>query len=533
MAGLFVQLKLHMVTNGLRGNPGRIAVALFGAIAAGVAGTAGFALLATAQSFTGPDLAVILVTLLFTGWCVLPIVAFGTDETLDPARLALLPIGRWRLITGLMAASVAGLPALATLVALSGSIPGYAQGAGGGLGALVVVVDIVVILAMCLVGSRAVATTLSGLLRSRRGRDLSVLVISLFVVGYWGLRVLIAHLATSVGQQGLDAASSVLRWLPPGMAGHVMIDVASGRLLVALGELSVAVAFVIVLLGWWSATLDRALTTAAASFPEDHLRSPAGLPLFSGASRLLPKNRVGAVAAKELLYAWRNPGQRARLVTNAAVGALVPFGVGVAQHGDHDFRSLLIVVAALLVGLSALNSFGFDGTAIWMDISAGVDVDTNLVGRNLAAAVLGVPVLIAVAIAMAALSHHWAHLPVTLALGACVLGVTIGVGNVTSVRAPVLLPDLATNSFASRSGQGCAVGLVHLAAIASIAILTAPIVALTGAGLAGWGPGLVLAVPCSLAYGVAACLLGRSVARRSVAGREPELLEALAPRQVS
>jgi ABC-2 type transport system permease protein len=531
MAGLFVRLKLRLVANGLRGNPGRVAVLVLGTVAALLAGFTGYALLSTAPSLAGPALAVVVVTVIFVGWCVLPVVAFGSDETLDPARLAVLPLRHRQLMVGLTASSVVGLPALATAIALTGAIPGYTS-PGNVAGALLVLVDAAVIVLMCVVGSRAVATALSGLLRSRRGRDLSVLLISLLGVGYWGLRVLLAHTATSLGHHSFDSSGSVLRWLPPGMAGQAFIDVRDGRLLAALAEVAGAAAFVVVLLAWWSHSLGRALTNVASSVASRRDPHPTRIALFPVlVSRLLPRNSTGAVAAKELRYVWRNPGQRARLVTNAAIGAFVPFSIGALRGGTHDYGSLLIVLTAVLIALTALNCFGFDGTAMWIDVSAGADIGSNLAGRNLALALLASPFLVVVAVAMAGVGQHWGDLPLVIGLGLGALGVTIGVGNLTSVRAPVVFPDLGTNAFASRSGQGCAVGLVQLSALCAIALLMAPMVGLAAAGLAGWEPGVVLAVPFALGYGGAVCVGGRMLARSWLAGREPELLAALAPRQ--
>ena len=59
---------------------------------------------------------------LVLGWLFLPLVFFGVDESLDPARFALLPLRRRTLIAGLFAAALAGLPALSTLVATIGMV---------------------------------------------------------------------------------------------------------------------------------------------------------------------------------------------------------------------------------------------------------------------------------------------------------------------------------------------------------------------------------------------------------------------------
>ena len=45
------------------------------------------------------------------GWLFLPLVFFGVDESLDPARFALLPLRRRTLIAGLLTAALIGVPA--------------------------------------------------------------------------------------------------------------------------------------------------------------------------------------------------------------------------------------------------------------------------------------------------------------------------------------------------------------------------------------------------------------------------------------
>ena len=69
-----------------------------------------------------PDLAIVVFGVATLGWTVLPILGFGNDETLDPQRLATLPLSRRQLVSGVLAASLVGVAPLATLVALSGAL---------------------------------------------------------------------------------------------------------------------------------------------------------------------------------------------------------------------------------------------------------------------------------------------------------------------------------------------------------------------------------------------------------------------------
>ena len=120
------------------------------------------------------------------GWLVIPVVAAALDETVDPRRLELLPLSRGRLAAGLLAAAAIGPGTVITVLAVAGAVD--------------------------LVGGRAgqhrphrrrpgccswfgawprpawSTTFLTDLLRSRRGRDVAVVAVSLAVAVVVDLR---------------------------------------------------------------------------------------------------------------------------------------------------------------------------------------------------------------------------------------------------------------------------------------------------------------------------------------------------------
>ena len=125
---------------------------------------------------TAPDLAIVVFAFATLGWTVLPILGFGNDETLDPQRLATLPLTRRQLVTGVLAASLLGVAPLATLVALSGAFVGLVH---NGLSAALVALAIAATLLLCVVASRTLVALLVPVLRSRRGRDFTILAVTL------------------------------------------------------------------------------------------------------------------------------------------------------------------------------------------------------------------------------------------------------------------------------------------------------------------------------------------------------------------
>ena len=124
-----------------------------------------------------PEYAVPVVVTLFTlqlvGWVLTPLVAFGVDETVDPARFALLPLraadpATWS--AGVVVDRV--LPGgQHDRAARCGDRPRRpVVGAAGRAGLRRGADDAVVVL------SRAASTSMSALMTSRRGRDLGMVV---------------------------------------------------------------------------------------------------------------------------------------------------------------------------------------------------------------------------------------------------------------------------------------------------------------------------------------------------------------------
>lgn len=524
MVRTFVGLKLRLVANGFRlGWQQKLGLVL-GIVYAVPLALGGFVLLASVRG--EPELArpaaIMVFSLLFMGWLVGPLLGFGSDETLDPARLALLPLPRRQLAAGLFAASSVGIGAVATAVVLAGAVVGLAP---PGPGAVVVVAAVGVQFALCVTGARALTTALSGALRSRRGRDLTVLVgVFVAVVVPQSFR-----LFTDVGREGLETLAGALAWTPPGLAARAALDAGSGALVPATVALVGAAVVALLFAWWWVTSLDRSLTTTAPTGGARARRRSPGL--FAPAWAWLPRDRRGAVAAKELRYYGRDPRQRAGTLVWMVSAFALPVGVALSDLGDRREIVLAACAFAALGGLASINQYGFEGGAHWMNVVAGTDVHADLSGKNLALAAWVLAVVGAVAVALAAVSGGWVWVPVAVGVSMGVLGVAIGVGNVISVRAPQPMPDSATNLFAANANQGCTSGLLQLLAITVQWVLLVPVALGVAAALAWWPPAMAVVVAVALGWGYLCWRSGLAYAVRWLEPRQTELLEALSPRR--
>ena len=525
MAWVFVRLKTRLVLNGLRGQRSRIILLIIGALCGLWFGAIGFILLATTagDSASGPTVAILLGTALTLAWVTFPLLGFGSDASLDPIRLSLLPLSRRQLMAGLLAAACAGIGAIVTAIALLGAVVGFAP---AGPGAALVVVAAVGQLLLCLSASNSVLAWLSSALRSRRGRDVRVILVALLVLVPQSLRfVAVRHRRYKLSD--LHGVANVAGWLPTALPMRAMVAAARGHLLTSAAELAVSAIVIVGLVRWWAASLDRIMTTAEASaVGPTHRRITSGDPLFGTAFTWLPRVRFGAVAARELRTTWRDPRRRVQLVT----GALLPLVVmasflsrGTAHRAGVIYAALLVI--ALPGGARSANQIGFDGSAWWLHEACGADLASDLRGKNLALALTTVPTAVVAACVLAALTSAWSELLPVMLMAIGLEGVQLGIGNVLSVRAPWQVPQSASNMWGTSSGQGCLVGLLGLAGLAVQGLLALPFIVAVVAqhtATAHLVAGLV-AVP----YGYAIWSRASGWAVRAGTERGPEILAAV------
>jgi ABC-2 type transport system permease protein len=536
LAGHLVGLKLALLRNGLRRSSWAQQAALaLGALAGLPLAFGGFLLLALvprAEPGVGLVLVEAVFLLLFLGWGLFPLLSFAGDASLDPSRLALLPLRPGQLVAGLSLAACVGVAPLCTLVALGGAVVGYGT---LGPGLPLVVAAVLVQFALCIVGSRALLTALSRQLRSRKARDLVIVLVSVVALAFNLALQVGARLAERLERSDLEALrplARVLGWLPPGLAARALVDGGQGRLLAATAELGGATLALALLGWWWWRSLDRVLTTAEPA-ARRRARQSAGL-LPRPLRRLLPADQRGAVAAKELRYLARHPRMRVTWVISSLLGVALLGFVAVTEGLHHPWIVLASLGMAFLASQNSLNQFGFDGAAYWNQVVAGADPRGDLTGRNLASMLTGTLTTAVLALVLAAITGGWLYVPVALCLGVGVLALSLGVADVVSVRFAYPLPDDATNLWAVQgTGQGCLVGVVQMVAFAAQGVLLLPLVAVVVVGLVVWPLALVLVCPLAIVYGLFLWRVGLDLGAAWLTDHQPELLTALSARRAA
>jgi ABC-2 type transport system permease protein len=542
--GDFVRLKLRLMGNGFRGQTWRVVGFAFGLVLGLSFG--GLAMLGLAASGAAPADVGYVVTafvggFVVLGWTLVPLLFFGVDETLDPARFALLPIRRGRLARGMLAAAFIGVPAVTTLFATTGLVIAAAIRFGA-LEAVVALFGVLSGLTLGVVASRAVTSAFAALLRSRRVRDLAAVIIALLATSVGPIQWVVL---AAVQNGSLDEALRIARivgWTPFGAPYVLPFDVADGRWDRAAAHAGITLASIGLLLWWWSRTLESAMLDNTSGGAARSARSTRG----GAVDSLLPKvmrvmvrpGPFAAIMARESRFWWRDGRRRAALVSILMASAVLPIALNIGgRAGTPDSVSGLstvgfgfaVTMAGTMGGLLLGNQFGYDGSAFGAHLLSRVRGRTELRARAAAIALVAVPVQVFVVVAVSAFSGQLPIVPAGLGLLAASFGAAIASAALLSVFAPYALPENA-NPFAMNSGAGSAKGMLAIVAMLGTLILSTPVA--VAAFLAGrsaamsWGV-LVL----GLGYGLGAALLGTYIAGDALDRRGPEILAAVTPKR--
>lgn len=516
MALIFVRLKLRLMVNGLRGRPARTVLFVLGVLGGGLYAITAFALFALPGVIHDHRAATVILPLggamIMLGWLFLPLVFFGVDESLDPARFALFPLRRRTLITGVFVAALAGVPAISTLAATSGMISTAARIGGAGA-ALVEALGVLCGLALCVAVSRAVTSAFAGALRSRRSRDLATLLLAVTAALLGPLQLLILALAQHANWHAAELTGTIVGWTPLGAAYSMGLDLPTAPLKFLLVAGSIAL-----LLRWWASTLERAMSGVVPSGRRAS-RSTSGAPVRSLMLPGLPHDRFGGLVSRELRYWWRENRRRAALVTFAFAGIFLPVALTVAG----DSPGSMVVFVGALSAISLANQFGMDGSAYATHILAGIPGRIEAGSRATAHAITAIPLLLVVSVTVGLTSGHPAAIPSTFGTLLATYGVSLALVLPISVIGAYALPQ-TSNPFTLNSGGGVAKGLLTLVVLVGALVGAIPMVLLEHRLGGAW---TWAGFPSGLAYGVAFAFAGTRSAGRLIDTRMPELLAAV------
>jgi ABC-2 type transport system permease protein len=512
-----LRLKLLLLRNSIRRSPAALVGMAVGILYGGIFFLAAEVVLVLLRAGADPTPSRIATTLggaaLAGAWAVVPVMLFGVDPTLDPARFATLAVPERTLATGLAASALVGLPGAATVALAVTTLVTWSRSPSA---VVFAAVGAACGLATCALLSRIVTGLLSASLQTRRARD------TVAALGVGALLVLVPGVALGASRTivtaHLEGIAGVVGWTPLGWAWAAPADAAERRFDAGVPRIALALGLVAVLGLVWRQVLRRAMEAPPASSGGS---GPGGLGLLGR----LPATAAGAIAARALTYWRRDP----RFNFPGFMTAVVPLGLVFAWHSTGSARLLAVmpVTSAYLIGWGPHNDVGYDSTAFWMHLSAGVDGLSDRLGRLAPSAALAAVCVPGYALLGASLSGDWSLLPATLGAASGVLLAGLAVASVASAVLPYPTPKPGEGPFATRpGGAGLTVAVQTVCAMAvlllSLPVLVLGLLAERGSAWAAWS-----ALVVGPLVGSAALAAGLVVGGRVLERRGPELLQRL------
>jgi ABC-2 type transport system permease protein len=525
---LMTVMKLRMMRNGLGRSVARTIGFVVGALwALGAAGVAALGLIGLRWEDVGlaADVTVVGFAALTAGWTLLPLLVFGVDETLDPARFSLLPVQAWELMPGLLAAGLAGIPGLATVLVAVGGVVMWTRGAAPILAALL---GAVVGVLTCVLSARVLTSAFSRVLRSRRFRDFATALLAV-AMGSLGLGINIA--VGSMSGRATDASelrrqlhhvARVVGDTPFGWAWSVPGLVAERHWATAGLHLVLALVLVATLAWAWERLLARNLTSPAdLGGAGTRVGAAAGL-----VDRLYPDTPAGAVASRCLRCWRRDPRYLSSIAATVLVPALFIGAQVVGPSGSRSLAAFAPLLIAFLVATSLSQDTAYDGSALWLHLSTGVSGRADRAGRVMALFTWAVPVQVIAVPVILAVTHRWSLWPIIVGTTVAAMFAGTGVASVVSARWLSPAPAAGGNPFSSSGGSGAGAVVALAVNGALTAAILVPVVGLSiGSIWVGWLRWPAPAV--GLLTGVVALVAGVTLGGRLLGRRWPEVLSTV------
>ena len=244
-----------------------------------------------------------------------------------------------------------------------------------------------------------------------------------------------------------------------------------------------------------------------------------------GRSRVFLKGPVGALLEKDLRVVWRDPRQKAIILSGLVTPLIL---LVLVWHGSAGHVGPVPLLAlASFVGLSTLgsNAFALERRGLPLLLGFPVERFLVLVGKNASALLLRVPAVLMIAAATALLAG-FRFVPAVLSILLLTQLLTAAADNYLAVLFPVPVPAPGRSPDAPTSGsRGLGVAFMTMLAMAGALALSSPFAFLA------WLPHLlgdhrlwVLTLPLALAGAVGLYGLLTAGASALLTRREPDLL---------
>lgn len=520
MVAQLLRLKLRLLGNIFRRSAWQVVGIAVGLIYGLGAAFLVFAVLAGLRGFDDVELIrdgiVVAGSATVLGFLLVPLV-FGVDDTMDPRRFALFGMSDRTLAFGLALAAGIGVPALALVIALSGTVVTWSRGVGETLLALLAAP---LAFATCLLAARITAGLAGMLLETRRSRDVAGVIGVLLVV--MAAPVIVA-LATvdweNSGRRAIAAIAGALSWTPLGAAFAVPGDAAAGAWFPAILKLLIAAATVWFAYKAFELLVARMLVTPGR---EAAARSYHGLGWFGR----MPHGSTGAIAARSITYWFRDARYWVALIMVPITPILVTVPLGIAGVPAVYLGLIPVPLVCLLLGWSLHNDTAYDSTAVWLHVASGVRGPADRIGRLVPVIISGILVIgLGSAITVLVLDD-WRLLPSLLGVSTALLLGGLGLGSITSAAMPYPVVKPGDSPFQAPQSTGAVTALVQSLTMIGSLLVAAPAIVFAALGIFRDPAWHAASLAAGIGFGLVVLAIGVWVGGRVFERRGPEILAA-------
>jgi ABC-2 type transport system permease protein len=249
----------------------------------------------------------------------------------------------------------------------------------------------------------------------------------------------------------------------------------------------------------------------------------------AAAERLFPATPAGGVAARTLRYWRRDP----RYLAGIAGFLIGPIVLIVTQAINPDATSAVAAFApgllGLLVGFSLAQDLSYDGTALWLHISAGISGAEDRAGRVMSTMTVFLPMtVILLGVAMIT-TRAWHLLVPAVALTLALMLTGLGVGSLVGTLWQWPAPPPGANPFSRGNAGGLPSLLSFTLTMVGTLIMASPTIALVvWSFFTPWVAYLTL--PVGLVCGFGVLWVGMRQGGRILDRRWPEAMLAVSER---
>jgi len=470
-------------------------------------------------------------------WLMSAVFGYALREEFDVSKLLLYPVTERQLLTGTILGTLLDFgfllmapTLLVVVVSFSHSFASF----------LLVVLVVVLFLFHTLALFQALSLAGAGMLRSRRARDLMVVLLPLLSIVIYVSFQTAAHRAMDVDWRSFltRPAWQAAAYTPPGIAATAIAGAARGEIGIALAGLFVLAALSagsLYLSGWLLHRVYTGETTGGAVRRAAPMARPRERVVGrAGVWASLPPV-VAAVAEKELKYLLREPYFKAMMLQSLYFLVIMLFGatgfrVNPAQMLAYGPVLAWGVTGVMLLGESSVvfNILGTEGASASLLFLYPASRRELLLGKNLTLFTALSAINVAVALGLCALTGGMGTFPLIALWTMLTTAVFVSAGNLISIWAPVRLVMRGWRVQPQSASRGCTYFLTHGLVSLGAGLLALPVLAALMAPGRWISPlWFIATIPFALAYVCACYALSLQLGEQWLMQREPEIAAQL------